>query len=489
MTLEHLDVVIVGAGLSGICAAYYLQTRCPARRYALLEARDALGGTWDLFRYPGVRSDSDMHTLGFSFRPWREPTTIADGAAILRYLRETAAAYGIDHQIRYGQRVRRASWSSDTALWTLDVEHVPTGAVMQRTCAFLLVCGGYYDYSAGHMPEWPGLEQYQGRLIHPQQWPAGFDYSGKRVTVIGSGATAVTLAPALAERAAHVTIVQRSPSYVVAAPAQDRDARWLHEHLPAGLGYPLARWRSIVLGWLFYRLARQRPQATRQEMLQAVRHELGPEYDIETHFAPRYDPWDERLCVARDGDLFAAIRAGRVSVVTEQIAAFTEHGIRLASGQELVAEVVVAATGLRIMLLGGIELVVDGNTVDLATTLIYKGMMYSDVPNLASVFGYINMSWTLKCELIAGCVCRLLNYMQRHGYDVCLPRPAADVRAVAPLLELRSGYVRRAEYRMPRQGARDPWRMHQNYWRDLLNLRFGRLDDGVMAFGRGGFRR
>jgi monooxygenase len=483
MTPEHFDVIIVGAGLSGICAAYYLQTRCPAKRSTILEARHTLGGTWDLFRYPGVRSDSDMHTLGFSFRPWREPVAIADGPAILRYLHETAAAYGIDRRIRYGQRVRRASWSSAEARWTLEVERAPGGETVELTCDFVLVCGGYYDYAAGYMPSWPGMERYGGCVVHPQHWPAELDYSGKRVVVIGSGATAVTLVPALAEQAGHVTMLQRSPSYVVTAPAQDGGARWFQERLPAGLGASLARWRSILLGAWFYRLARRRPEATRKGILAAARYELGPDYDVETHFAPRYNPWDERLCVARDGDLFRAIRGGRASVVTDQIEAFTQCGIQLASGKELPADVVVVATGLRIMLLGGIELVVDGSTVDLATTLIYKGMMYSGVPNLASVFGYVNMSWTLKCELIAGYVCRLLNFMQRGGYAMCMPRRPVNVRGVAPLLELTSGYVRRAAHLMPRQGSGDPWRMHQNYGRDLLNLRFGRLNDGVMVFG------
>jgi len=492
MTAEHVDVLIVGAGLSGVAAGYYLQTRCPAQRYVILEGRDALGGTWDLFRYPGVRSDSDMQTLGYSFRPWNDAQSIADGPAILRYIRETAAQYGIDQRIRFNHRVRRAEWSSDDGLWTVEAERLDargeTPEIVRFTCGFLYMCTGYYDYAHGYTPEWPGRERFAGRIIHPQEWPADLDYDGKRVVVIGSGATAVTLVPALAERAAHVTMLQRSPTYVVARPSADALTNWLRHRLPAPLGDRLARWKSILLGMYFYRLARRRPDFTRRAILRMASERLGPDFDVERHFAPRYNPWDQRVCLARDADLFDAITGGKVSVVTDEIDAFTERGVHLRSGEELPADIIVTATGLTMRLMSGVRLVVDGAPVELGQTLSYRGMMYSGVPNLASAFGYTNASWTLKCELIAQYVCRLLNYMDQHGYRQCLPaRPEAVVGA-EPAINLTSGYVMRALDNLPRQGQRKPWRTYQNYALDLLALRFDRLDDGVMRFTRSGQR-
>jgi monooxygenase len=486
MPIEHLDVVIVGAGLSGLAAAYYLQTRCPTKRYAILEARAALGGTWDLFRYPGVRSDSDMYTLGFSFRPWRHAQAIADGPAILHYLRATAAEYGIDRQIRYGHRVRRAHWSSATARWTVEAACGSDPEIVTCTCAFLYMCSGYYDYAAGYTPAWPGVAEFAGRLVHPQQWPSNLDYAGKRVVVIGSGATAVTLAPALAQQAAHVTMLQRSPSYIVARPSQDALATWLYRHLSPQWADLLARWQAILLSMYFYQLARRRPAATRQAILRLVRRQLGPAYDIATHFTPRYNPWDQRLCLAPDGDLFAAIRAGRVTVVTDEIATFTERGIRLRSGAELRAEVIVTATGLNLQLLSGVQLVVDGVPVELAQTMSYKGLMYSAVPNLASAFGYTNASWTLKAELTAQYVCRLLNYMERRGYRQCTPRQRDPSITSAPSLTFTSGYVQRALATLPQQGSKRPWKLYQNYLLDLLTLRFGAVNDGTLEFRRRG---
>jgi monooxygenase len=482
MPSEHFDVLIVGAGISGIGTAYYLQARCPKMRYAILEGRKALGGTWDLFRYPGVRSDSDMYTLGYSFRPWQESKAIADGAMILKYLRETAAEFGIDQQIRFEHQVRRVTWSSADAMWTVEATRGPDQELVQFTCNFLCMCTGYYDYAHGYTPEWPGVEHFNGRMVHPQCWPDDLDYAGKRVVVIGSGATSVTLVPALAEQAAHITLLQRSPTYIVARPSEDALARRLHRMLPGKLASHLVRWKSILLGMYLYNLTRRRPEATKQAIIRMAQKELGSDYDVGTHFTPTYNPWDQRLCLAPDADLFKAITSGKVSMVTDQIETFTEQGIKLRSGQELAADVIVTATGLTMKLMSGVELIVDGITVDLAKTLSYKGMMYSDIPNLVSAFGYTNASWTLKSELIAQYVCRLLNYMDQHGYAQCTPRRSDGAVVEDPMLPLTSGYVQRAIHMLPRQGTRKPWKMYQNYVRDLVSLRFNRLDDGTMEF-------
>jgi monooxygenase len=485
---EHFDVLIVGAGLSGIGAGYYLQTRCPGKSYVILEARDAIGGTWDLFRYPGVRSDSDMYTLGYAFRPWRGAKAIADGPSIRDYIRETAQTYGIDRKIRYGHRARRASWSPASGLWTVDVERGVDGDRQSFTCSYLYLCAGYYDYEAGYTPEWPGVESFAGRIVHPQQWPEDLDHAGRRVVVIGSGATAVTLVPAMAEQAAHVTMLQRSPTYIVSRPAGDAVADRLYRCLPASLAGRLARWKSVLVSMYFYVLARWKPAATRRGILRMVRAELGPDYDIDTDFSPRYNPWDQRLCLVPDGDLFAAIRSGQGSVVTDQIETFTRTGIRLRSGRELPADVIVTATGLRLRLMGGVETAVDGVPIDLAKSLIYKGMMVSDVPNLFFTIGYTNASWTLKAELTFEYVCRLLKYMDRHGYAQCTARPRDLSMREEPLLSFTSGYVLRASGTLPHQGSRPPWKLYQNYVLDLLSLRYGSLNDGTMEFRRPGRR-
>jgi len=482
MNPEHIDILIVGAGLSGIAAAYYLQTRCPTQRFAILEARDTIGGTWDLFRYPGVRSDSEMYTLGYSFRPWREKKAIADGPSILRYIRETACAFGIDRHIRFQHRVRRASWSSDEGRWTVEVERGPEGTPLRFTCAFLFMCSGYYDYASGYTPDWPGVERFGGRIVHPQHWPEDMEYRGKCVVVIGSGATAITLVPALAERGAQVTMLQRSPTYVLARPSEDGVALALQRLFPPALATRATRWKAVLVNMLFYYLARWFPRATKQAIIRMAQQHLGPGYDVATHFTPRYNPWDQRLCLAADADLFRAIRSGRATVVTDEIATFTERGLRLCSGRELEADVIVTATGLVIKLMGGAELVVDGRPVDLASTLSYKGMMYSDIPNLASAFGYTNASWTLKCELTAAYACRLLNYMERHGYRQCTPRRRDPNLGTVPALDFTSGYVLRALDRLPRQGVKKPWKLYQNYLLDLLSLRFGPINDGVLEF-------
>ncbi len=488
MTAEYLDVLIVGAGLSGIAAGYCIQTHCPQKRYAILEARDAIGGTWDLFHYPGVRSDSDMHTLGYSFRPWPERKAIADGPSIRTYVRETAAAFGIDEKIRFQHRVRHLAGSTEEARWTVDVEHGPDQEHVQFTCRFLFMCTGYYDYAHGYTPDWPGVERFRGRVVHPQQWPQDLDYAGKRIVVIGSGATAVTLVPALAERAAHVVMVQRSPTYIVSRPSEDALGNWLHRRLPARLADRLTRWKNIALGAYFYRLARRRPEEGRATILQWAREQLGPEYDVARDFSPRYNPWDQRLCLVPDGDLFNAIKAGTASIVTDTIATFTETGLRLASGKELEADIIITATGLTMRLMAGVELDVDGTPVNLGKTLSYKGFMFSDVPNLAQAIGYTNASWTLKCELISAYVCRLLNFMDAHGYTGCLPERPEGMPSEESAVALTSGYVERARASLPRQGSRRPWRTLNNYFLDLMMLRFGGVNDGTMRFSRAGQR-
>ena len=480
--MEHADVVIVGAGLSGIGAACHLRRECPGTSFVILEGRDAMGGTWDLFRYPGVRSDSDMYTLGYRFRPWRDAKAIADGPAILNYIRETAAEFRVDQEIRYGHRVTRASWSSDEALWTVEAEAGPGKSVVRFTCNFLYLCTGYYDYEGGYTPEWPGVERFQGRIVHPQQWPEELDYEGKRVVVIGSGATAVTLVPAMAERAAHVTMLQRSPTYVVARPAEDWIANWLRRRLPAGSAYALTRWKNVLLGMFFYSLSRKRPELFKRMVAKGVRNQLGEEY-AGKHFKPRYNPWDQRLCLVPDSDLFRSIRDGRASVVTDHIESFTEEGLRLKSGEHLDADIIVTATGLVLKLISGMRLEVDGAPLDPPRTLVYKGMMFSGVPNLAFAIGYTNASWTLKCDLTAEYVCRLLNHMDRHGYASCTPRVNdPDVRE-EPIIDFTSGYVQRALHTLPKQGSKTPWRLHQNYVRDLSMMRYGRVEDGAMEFG------
>lgn len=491
--VEHVDVVIVGAGISGIAAAYYLQTRCPTKSYVILEGRRAIGGTWDLFRYPGVRSDSDMYTLGYSFRPWRDEKSIADGPAILQYIRETANVYGIDQKIRFGHQVRRAAWTSADATWMVEAD-VETGAghdgtdhdkeIVRFTCNFLYMCSGYYDYAQGYTPSWPGVERFSGCIVHPQQWPDDLDFDGKRVVVIGSGATAVTLVPALAEQAEHVTMLQRSPTYIVARPSQDVIAQWLRRRLPDALASRATRWKSVLFGMYFYHLARRRPDATKQMILRMTRAQLGPDYDVEKHFSPQYDPWDQRLCLAPDANLFAAMRSGKASVVTDHIETFTETGILLRSGDALPADIIVTATGLVMKVMSGVQLMVDGVAVDVAKTMTYKGMMYSDIPNLASAMGYTNASWTLKCELTSAYVCRLLNYMERRSYSQCTPRKYDPMVTEEPLLTFTSGYVQRALDILPHQGSRKPWKLYQNYALDLMSLRLGALNDGAMEFAR-----
>jgi monooxygenase len=474
--IEHFDVLIVGAGLSGIGAACQLSVACPSKSFVILEGRESMGGTWDLFRYPGVRSDSDMYTLGYRFRPWRDAEAIADGAAILSYIKDTAKEFRIDERIRYGHRVTNASWSSEDARWTVKTQ---TGSAF--TCSFLYTCTGYYDYESGYTPEWKGIESFRGQIIHPQKWPEHLDYTNKKVVVIGSGATAVTLVPAMADKAQHVTMLQRSPTYIVSMPTEDAIANFFRRHLADRTAYALTRWKNVMRQMFFYVLSKKRPAMMKRLINKGIRTELGDEYDLK-HFTPPYNPWDQRLCLVPDSNLFQVVRAGRASIVTETIDTFTESGVQLNSGESLDADIVVTATGLNLKLMAGLTLKVDGEIVDLSKTVAYKGMMYSDVPNVASAFGYTNASWTLKCDLTAEYVCRILNYMDENGFDRCTPRLNDPSVKKERVLDFTSGYVERALHTLPSQGSKTPWRLHQNYIKDLSMLRYGRVDDGTMEF-------
>ncbi len=485
MSLEHVDVLIVGAGLSGVGAGCHLQDKCPGKTYAILEARDCIGGTWDLFRYPGIRSDSDMYTLGYSFRPWKGAKAIAEGASILDYVRQTARDHRVDEQVRFHHRVVRAEWSTEDARWTVEAERTDTGETVRLSCGFLLMCSGYYRYDEGYTPDFPGAERFAGRIVHPQRWSEEIDYAGKRVVVVGSGATAVTLVPAMARSAAHVTMLQRSPSYIVSLPAEDPLAKLLRRFLPAKAAYPIMRWKSVLLTMLSFQLARRRPRAMKALIRKGLERRLPLGYDIDRHFKPTYDPWDQRLCLVPDGDLFEAIGGGRASVVTDRIETFTERGLKLASGAELEADLVVTATGLNLLALGGMQIAVDGREVELSETMSYKGMMLSGVPNLALALGYTNASWTLKCDLTCEYVCRLLNHMDERGYRQCTPRRDPSV-AELPFIDFSSGYVLRSIDQFPKQGSKAPWRLYQNYALDIVNLRFGAVEDGAIEFSNAG---
>ncbi len=482
MTEEAVDVLVVGAGISGIGAAYHLQKLCPDRSYAIVEGRKDLGGTWDLFRYPGVRSDSDMYTLGYAFRPWEEAKAIADGPSILNYVQATAREHGLDRKIRFGHRVKRAAWSTADARWTVEAEVGAANELRRISCNFLFMCSGYYRYDAGYAPPFAGTERFKGRIVHPQHWGDDIVHAGQRVVVIGSGATAVTLVPALAQTAAHVTMLQRSPSYVVARPAEDALANRMRRVLPARLAYGLTRWKRVLLGMYFFGLCRRNPARAKSLLLGGVRAWLGPAFDVQRHFTPRYNPWEQRLCLVPDGDLFKAINAKRASVVTDGIVRFTEKGLLLTSGAELEADLIVTATGLNLEVLGGVKVSVDGAPVEWSQTLNYKGLMYSGVPNLAASFGYTNASWTLKCDLSCEYVCRLLNHMARHGWRQCTPHNRDASMTTEPWIDFSSGYVQRSLERFPKQGSRPPWKLHQNYARDILTLRYGRIADDAMAF-------
>jgi monooxygenase len=481
--IEHLDVLIVGAGISGIGCAYYLQQQHPERSYTILEARERIGGTWDLFRYPGIRSDSDLHTFGFEFKPWRSEYAIADGAEILDYIHEAAGEHGIDQRIRTGCRVTAAQWSSEQARWTVTVERVDTGEQSQITCSWLFTGTGYYHYDHGYTPELPGLENFSGQIVHPQQWPEGLDYDGKRVVVIGSGATAVTLIPAMAERTAQITMLQRSPSYIMSLPQKDALANLASRILGPARGYALTRRKNIALQTGFYKFCQRFPKQARALIRRLTVRQLPEGYPVDEHFRPRYDPWDQRVCIVPSGDLFRAIRSGKAEIVTDTIAGFTVGGIRLSSGRELEADIVITATGLRLLPLGGIAFSVDGRPVELPSTLAYKGMMLSGIPNFAFLVGYTNASWTLKVGLVCEHFMRLLSYMDAHGYDQVTP--TADPHALdhtRPLLDFSAGYVTRAVGDFPRQGAHAPWQLAMNPNVDRAVLRGGPVEDPALRF-------
>eukprot|EP00312_Isochrysidales_sp_CCMP1244_P015357 CAMPEP_0202739516 /NCGR_PEP_ID=MMETSP1388-20130828/2905_1 /ASSEMBLY_ACC=CAM_ASM_000864 /TAXON_ID=37098 /ORGANISM="Isochrysis sp, Strain CCMP1244" /LENGTH=496 /DNA_ID=CAMNT_0049406201 /DNA_START=80 /DNA_END=1570 /DNA_ORIENTATION=+ len=483
---DHVDVLIVGAGLSGIGAAHHLQERCPAKSFLLLEARHAIGGTWDLFRYPGVRSDSDMYTFGYRFRPWTDDVTMADGPSILSYIRETATEAGIDQKIRFGHRMVRAEWCSAEERWTVWAAREgpsPVGGQVKLTAKFLFNCSGYYKYDQGFTPPFPQLGDFGGRVVHPQHWPEDLDYAGKRVVVIGSGATAVTLVPAMAASAAHVVMLQRSPTYVVSEPGRDAVALFLRRWLPAWLAYLLTRWKNVGKAILFYWLSQTYPQTVRGWLRAWAQEQLPDGFAVDVHFKPKYDPWDQRLCAVPNGDLFAALSSGRASVVTDTIQRFTAGGVLLSSGEELKADLIVTATGFTLQVMGGAELVVDGEPVAFSERVAYKGMMLSGVPNSAFTVGYTNSSWTLKADLVSEYVCRILNYMDAGGYAVQVPRadPAMERHA---LLDFGAGYIQRSIDELPKQGAAWPWRLRMNYVADVLSIRHGALADSAMEFRR-----
>ena len=481
MADEFVDVLIMGAGLSGIGAACHLQRECPDRRFAILEARQDIGGTWNLFRYPGIRSDSDMYTLGYDFKPWTGAKAIADGPSILAYLRETVAENDLRRHMRFGHRVVAAAWSTADAQWAVTAQR-DDGQTVQLRCQFLLTCGGYYDYAEGHTPDFPGRERFTGPVIHPQHWPADLDVSGQRVVVIGSGATAVTLVPELAKQAASVSMLQRSPTYMASRPSVDTLADWLHAKLGPERAHALTRWKYVLWGQFIFRLAKRRPQRLKQRLIDLATAQLPAGYDVARHFTPRYKPWEQRLCLVPDGDLFKAIRAGTVQVVTDQIESFTEGGIRLASGTELPADVIVTATGLKLNPMNGLTVQVDGRQLDAAQLVTYKGLMFGGVPNLASVFGYTNASWTLKADLSCRFVCRLLNHLRQTGTRQCLPGPVDPAMKLRPWVDFSSGYFQRAIDRLPKQGSAPPWTLSQNYISDLMTLRHSSVEDGVLRF-------
>ena len=479
----HLDVLVVGAGLSGVGAGHYLQTECPWADYEIFEARDAIGGTWDLFRYPGIRSDSDMHTLGYSFRPWDGEKSIADGDSILQYIKETARESGVDAHIRFNHRITAASWSTPDSLWRITAERTDTDETVELTASFLFCCSGYYRYDHGYSPDFEGMADFAGTIVHPQAWPEGLDVSGKKVVVIGSGATAVTLVPALARAASHVTMLQRSPSYIASLPEKSPVVSALRKVLPAQQAGTAAKWFHAILTQAFYGVSRKYPNLVRRMLAKGLERQLPPGYDIATHFTPRYDPWDQRFCAVPNGDLFKTLSDGSASVVTDTIERFTENGLLLSWGTELHADLIVTATGLELLFLGGIALSVDGARVDPATRLTYKGMMIEGVPNMALALGYTNASWTLKCDLTCDYVCRLLNYMHERALTECVARNKDGAAAASsPLLGLTSGYIQRSAHLLPKQGTTQPWKVHQSYWRDYRALKMSDIDDSVMEF-------
>ncbi|WP_108812428.1 NAD(P)-binding domain-containing protein [Sphingorhabdus sp. Alg231-15] len=485
MKNEILDVLIVGAGLSGIGAAVHLSKRCPGKNFAIVEGRERLGGTWDLFRYPGIRSDSDMYTLGYNFKPWTARKAIADAPTILTYLRETVEEYGLEEHIRYERKVTDASWSSETARWTVSLIH-GDGTTSEIECNFLFMCSGYYSYKGGYKPDFKGQDEFAGPIIHPQEWPEDLDYAGKKVVVIGSGATAVTLVPSMAETAEHVTMLQRSPTYIVSRPAEDKFALALRKFLPSKLAYGVTRWRNVLYQLFTFNLARSKPAGFKKTLLDMVREEMGEGVDMK-HFTPSYNPWDQRLCLVPDSDLFRSLKSGKASIVTDHIERFVSDGILLKSGEKIEADIIITATGLQLVNGGHTAFKIDGDPVHFGSRFNYKGVMFSDVPNLAMTFGYTNASWTLKADLTSEYICRLINLMDRKDAQIAYPHPT-DPESMVPetIVDFSSGYIERAAADLPKQGQKKPWRLNQNYAKDIINLRHRTVDDGVMVFAKAG---
>jgi monooxygenase len=481
----HVDVIIVGAGLSGIGAGYHLQKQCPDKSYLILEAREQMGGTWDLFKYPGIRSDSDMHTLGYKFKPWRAEKAIAEGPAILEYINETARENNISKNIRYRHRVNKASWSSEKSLWTIGIQQGDDQEDIHYTCKYLLMCAGYYRYKEGFTPEFPGREQFGGKLIHPQLWPEDLDYKNKKIVIVGSGATAVTLMPVLAEQAEHVTMLQRSPTYMMSRPFVDKFANFLRKIMPEKWAYAVTRWKNITRGDWFYKRTRTSPDKVKEMIFDALRKELDADYDIEKHFTPSYDPWDQRMCLVPDGDLFVSLNSGKSSIVTDQIDTFTPAGIKLQSGKELEADIIISATGLNMVQMGEAEFEVDGKIIDFSKTWTYKGLMFSGVPNLVSTFGYINASWTLGADLTAEYFCRMINHMESDGYNQVTPALREQDQNMVPrpwIDDFSAGYMQRVMPLFPRQGDKAPWLNTQDYKADKKLRGKARFDDGALIF-------
>ena len=479
---SHFNVVVVGAGISGIGAGYHLQKQCPNKSFVILEGRESFGGTWDLFRYPGIRSDSDMHTMGYRFKPWIDEKFIADGSSILNYLEETIDENNLGNKIRYQHKVLTSSWSSSTSKWTLEVKNLTSGLTENFTCNFLMMCGGYYNYDEGYSPHFENQEQFNGLIIHPQKWPDNLDYKNKKVVVIGSGATAVTIIPAMADQVEHITMLQRSPTYFMSAPDKDMIGNYFKKIFPQKTAYFLTRWKNILMGNYFYKQCVKNPEKVKEMLINGVRAHLGEDYDIDTHFTPKYKPWDERLCFVPNADMFEAMKSGKASVVTDHIDQFTETGIKLKSGEELTADIIIKATGLNLQFLNGIDVNVDNSQINISEKLAYKGRMFNDIPNLACSFGYARASWTLGADLSSEYVCKLLNYMDKHGYDYCSPVIGKEVREEGTYLNLSSGYVKRAIDRMPKQGSREPWKGNQSYLSDVTELRWGSITNDDLHF-------
>ncbi|TNE98564.1 MAG: NAD(P)/FAD-dependent oxidoreductase [Gammaproteobacteria bacterium] len=482
MSQQHFDVLIIGAGVSGIGVGCHLTRECPGKTFAILERRQSLGGTWDLFRYPGIRSDSDMFTFGYNFRPWTGGKVLADGASIKDYVANTAREYGVDRHIRYGLAVKSADWSSVDKCWKVTAENEASGEVEYYTANFMVGCTGYYNYDKGYKPDFPGESDFQGQVVHPQHWPEDLDYTGKKVVVIGSGATAVTLVPTMAEKASHVTMLQRSPTYLMPLPSVDKVTLALQKVLPEKVAYKLTRARNISISRLLYERSRKSPKAMRRLLLRVIKHQLDGKVDMR-HFSPDYNPWDQRLCVVKDGDLFKVLKSGKASIATDHIERFTKTGIRLKSGEELEADIIIPATGLDVQMLGGIKPSVDGQEVVMKDKIIYKNVMVEGVPNAAMIFGYTNISWTLKVDIAAEYLCRLVNLMDKRGYRTVVAKDTGNSRGEDTILgALDAGYIKRAADRLPRQGTHGPWKSSQNYLEDVKILRFDPIEDGCLEF-------